>query len=336
MFEAFHNEKGAFLRELQPGERFIGFYILREKRLEAFRDATRGYYLSLVLSDRSGLLAARVWEGAENIEEEVLQGDVVKVDGEIELYINVPQIRIVRIRPAQPDEYDLRDLLASSKRDVDEMLASLHSFKEQIQEPNLAALVRYFFDDNTFMAEFTQAPAARRLHHAYLHGLLEHCIETLAIAETTTQLYPDIDTDLLFTGVLLHDVGKLREFSWDLDIDLTDEGRLLGHIVLTESMVSQAIQSLPNFPEELALRVRHMLLAHHGRYEWGSPRRPKTLEAIALHHIENLSAQLNRFNTLLDQRPMGEAWTNYDRSLRRNLYAGGEDDLSIEERGRKN
>jgi 3'-5' exoribonuclease len=129
----------------------------------------------------------------------------------------------------------------------------------------------------------------------------------------------------------LHDIGKLREYSWDLDIDQTDEGRLLGHIAITDQMLNEALAVQDDFPPELSLRLRHMLLAHHGRYEWGSPRRPQTMEAIALHHVENLSAQLNRFHSLIEERPLGEAWTDYDRLLGRQLYGGVGDDLNIEE-----
>ena len=163
---------------------------------------------------------------------------------------------------------------------------------------------------------------------------LEHTLEVLTLAHTLIEIYPQIDADLLLAGVLLHDIGKVREYTWDMDIDYSDEGRLLGHIVMTDEMVTTALQSLSEFPPELALRLRHMLLAHHGRYEWGSPRRPLTLEAIALHHIENLGAQINRFQMLLQDRPLGENWTSYDRMLGRQLYLGQDDDLNVEEQSR--
>jgi 3'-5' exoribonuclease len=135
-------------------------------------------------------------------------------------------------------------------------------------------------------------------------------------------LYPEIHRDLLITGILLHDIGKLEEYSWDLDITFTDKGRLAGHITLAVEKVAEAISTIPDFPEDLALHIRHLILAHHGRYEYGSPRRPKTLEAIALHHLENLDAQVNRFNYLITEaRNSGRAWTKYDRELGRSLYA---------------
>jgi 3'-5' exoribonuclease len=237
------------------------------------------------------------------------------------------------MRPAKSSEYDRRDLLPSSERDPEELLAQVQGYIEQIDNPHLRALVDHFYTDPNFLDQFRQAPAAQRVHHAYLGGLLEHTVEVLVVCKTVLGLYPQIDASLLLAGALLHDIGKLREYTWDLEIDYSDEGRLVGHVVMTDEMVSTALQSLPDFPEELALRLRHMLLSHHGRYEWGSPRRPMTLEAITLHHVEDLDAQVNRFQLLLQGRPTGELWTPYDRLLGRPLYAGSDDDLSAEERG---
>lgn len=335
MKESIHPDKGPFLRDLEPGNRFIGYYVLRSKQLEPFRDPARGYFLTLVLSDRSGQLIARVWDNAEMAYEDVLEGEIVKLDGETESFLERTQIRILRLRPAEPKEYDMRDMLPSSPRDPDEMLNELKGFINEIQNPHLSALVNIFFDDKEFIDQFVQAPAARRIHHAYLHGLLEHTLEILILAKTAIELYPHLDADLLFSGILLHDIGKVREYTWDLDINYTNEGRLLGHVVMANEMISKAIESLPEFPEELGLRLRHMLLSHHGRYEWGSPRRPKTLEAIALHQLENTSAQINRFSMLLDHRQPDKNWTEYDRLLRRQLYGSPEDDLSIEENSRR-
>ncbi len=328
--EAFHPQKGPFLRDLTPGEGFIGFYVVHRKQLEPFRDPSRGYYLTLVLGDRSGQRVARVWEDAEAVAEQVAEGAVVKIQGEAETYRERLQIRVLRIRPAEAQEYDWRDLLPASAQDPDDMLAQVLAAAERIQNPHLRALVAYFYHDDAFLEALRWVPAGRKVHHAYLSGLLEHLTEMLALAERVVEIYPQLDADLLTAGILLHDVGKVRELRWGLDIDYTDEGRLIGHIVLGDEMVAQALAALPDFPAELALRVRHMLLAHHNRYEWGSPRRPQTLEAIALAKIDDLSAQVNRFWLLLQQREVGEAWTPYDRLLERRLYAG-ETDLSVDE-----
>ncbi|MEK6256107.1 MAG: HD domain-containing protein [Chloroflexota bacterium] len=333
MNKAHHPNKGPFLRTLKPGDQFVGFYVIRSKQLEPFRDASRGNFLSLVLSDGSGQLLARVWEGAEEALEDIGQAKVGKLRAEVETYLDRTQIRVLQIRPATDDEFDPQDMLPSSERTKDEMLAELDRYIEKIQQPELRQLLDTLFGDNDFRADFAIAPAARRVHHAYLGGLIEHTLELAKIAETVLEVFPKLNKDLLLTGVLLHDIGKVHEFMWEYDIDYSTEGRLFGHIVMADEMLRNAIDSIKDFPQELTLQLRHMLLAHHGRYEWGSPRRPKTIEAIALHQIENLGAQINRFGTLLDDRPDGEAWTSYDRMLNRQLYGGIDDDLNVEELG---
>jgi 3'-5' exoribonuclease len=333
MAQSFHPQKGSFIRDLKPGDHFIGFYVLRYKHLEPFRDPSRGYFLTLILSDRSGQILARVWEEAEATADNLEQGLAVKVEGEVETYLDRTQIRVLRLRPAQPDEYDQRDFVPSSERDPDELLEKLNAYIGKITNSHLRSLVEHFFTDQDFLGRFRQAPAAQRVHHAYLGGLLEHTVEVLTLCQTVLELYPQIDASLLLAGALLHDIGKLREYTWELDIEYSDQGRLIGHIVATDEMVMAALNTMPDFPSELALRLRHMLLAHHGRYEWGSPRRPMTLEAITLHHIEDLDAQVNRFSLLMQNRPSGELWTPYDRLLGRQLYAGSDDDLTVEERG---
>jgi len=168
-----------------------------------------------------------------------------------------------------------------------------------------------------------------------------HTLQVAALAERLIELYPNLDSDMLLTGVLLHDIGKIRGFNWQMDIDYTDYGRLLGHVVIGIEMIAPIIDSILGFPPELALRVKHMVVSHHGRYEWGAPRRPKTVEAMALHHLEDLDAQVNRYDQILHARlEPGQAWTEYDRLLRRSLYAGSgaqilpEDvTLSVEEAG---
>ncbi|MBM4425567.1 MAG: HD domain-containing protein [Chloroflexi bacterium] len=330
----FHPHKGPYVRELKPGERITGFFLVRYKQLESFRDRTRGQFLTLMLSDRTGSVLARVWEGAPELAETFEQGSTVKVQGDVEMYMDRAQIIVQKLRPANADEYDLRDFQPTTEKSIDELTEVVRRAVDRIQDPHLAALVRRFYHDPAFLRLFTRAPAARRVHHAYIGGLLEHTAEVLALCGTVLALYPEIDSELLMTGALLHDIGKVREYDWQADIEYTDEGQLIGHITIGDEMVSAAIAALPGFPEELAMRVRHMILSHHGRYEWGSPRRPQTLEAMALHQIEELDAQVNRFRGLLANRPEGEPWTPYDRLLGRSLYAG-RGDLEIDEQSRE-
>jgi 3'-5' exoribonuclease len=326
--------KEQFVRDLRSGERALGFYLVRHKQLEPFRDRTRGEFLTLVLADRTGEILARVWEDAPAVAETFERGQAVKVLGEVEEYLGRWQVIIEKIRPAQPDEYDLADMLPATERDVEEMLASVRATVAEIEDPHLRALTAHFFDDADFAARFSRAPAARRIHHAYLGGLLEHTVEVVALCQALLEVYPEIHRDLLLAGALLHDIGKVAEFEYETDIAYSDEGRLLGHVVMSDRMVSSALATIPDFPSELALRLRHMILSHHGRYEWGSPRRPKTLEAVALHHVENLDVQVNRFHRILAARRDPEKpWTDYDTLLRRHLYAGREEGLSVEEEG---
>lgn len=329
-----HPNKGSFVRELKPGDRITGYYVVRYKQLEPFRDRSRGQFLTLLLSDRTGSALARVWEGAPELAETFEQGDLVKIQGDVEMYMDRLQVIILKLRRAQTDEYDLRDFQPATEKSIDELLSTVQNGVEQIANPHLNNLVRHFYDDPDFLRALTSAPAARRIHHAYLGGLLEHTAEVLKLCDAVLELYPDINGDLLRVGALLHDLGKVREYSWENEIEYTDEGQLIGHINIADEMVTGAIARLDGFPEELAWRVRHMILSHHGRYEWGSPRRPQTLEAQALHQIEELDAQVNRFRGLLANRPAGDSWTAFDRLLGRSLY-GGRNDLEIDERSRE-
>jgi len=335
MPEPYHSQKGPFIKELKLGDRITGFYLVRFKQLEFFRDRTRGQFMTLTLADRTGNILARVWEGAVELADTFDQGDIVKVQGDVEMYLDRVQIIVLKLRLADNGEFDLRDFQPATEKSVDELLTIVQNAIEQIQNTNLNSLVHQFYDDPDFLRQFTSVPGSRRMHHAYLGGLLEHTAEMLKLCETVLGLYPEIDADLLRTGVLLHDIGKVREYRWENEVEYTDEGQLIGHINIADEMVSKGVAELEDFPPELAWRVRHMILSHHGRYEAGSPRRPQTLEAMALHQIEELDAQVNRFRSILANRPEGEPWTAFDRRLGRPLYGGSEGDLEIDESSRE-
>lgn len=332
--ESASSGKGPYLREVQPGQRILGYFKVREKQLEKFRDTTRGRYLTLVLADKSGEMLARVWENAEDLAEKFSVGDVVKIIGDVELYRNRPQLIIQRLREATSNEYTTSDFERTAARPIDEMRAELLRLLGSVTNSSLRELLHLLFSDPQLLDAFCNAPAARKVHHAYHGGLLEHVLEIVALAQPLLQLYPELDADLLLTGIILHDIGKIYEFTWEPELDYTDAGRLLGHVVLGLQIVHGAIGKIADFPPDLSLRLQHMLASHHGRYEWGSPRRPKTLEAIALHHLEDLSAQVNRFSEVLQARPDRDGhWTTFETSLGRALYLGpdGDDSLSIEE-----
>lgn len=324
--------KDTFISDLKPGDRVTSFFMVRQKQLEPFRDKAKGEFLTLTLADRTGQVLARVWDNAPALAGTFEAGDVLKIAGDVEEYQGRTQVIVQRLRPATDGEYDLSDFVAATNRDVNAMLAAVQAAVVCISDPHLSALVRYFYGSESFLAALAQAPATRRLHHAYIGGWLEHLTQILALCDTVLNLHPELNADLLRAGALLLSAGKLREHSWATDIDYTDEGRLLGHIVLADEEVNHALAALPDFPPELALRVRHILLSHRGRYEWGSPRPPMTLEAIALHQIETLNTQLSRFRDLLNaRRDPNQPWTEYNRLLGRPLYAGYPDPVDTSE-----
>lgn len=333
MIDPVHPKKGPWIADLQSEDHFVGIYIARDAYLRSFRDPGRGQYLCVNLVDRTGSIEARVWENAEEIEALLQEPAVVKVEGEVELFQGRPQVRVMQLRIAGVDESEQADLLASTKRNLEHMLQTIDDAIKAIEDEFMRRLLRHFYNSPSFRQAISAAPAARRIHHAYIGGLLEHTYEILILAAPLLDLYPEIDRDLLTAGILLHDIGKLREFEWELDFAYTDEGRLLGHVVPGAEMVASATRHIEGFPHETEIHLRHLILSHHGRYEWGSPRRPKTLEAVALHHLENLDGQVNRFLSLIEKAKMeGRTWTKYDDLLGRSLYAGLDDDLKREER----
>ena len=327
--------KEQFISELKVGEAVVSFFLVRRKQLENFRDPSRGQFLTLVLVDRTGQMIGRVWENAREAYDAFAEGEVVKVQGVLEYYRDRPQLIAQRLRRAEPAEYDAGDFVPSTDKDVVALTSALRAAIAEVTHPSLGQLLRSFFDDEAFMQAFQTAPGSKAIHHPHLGGLLEHTLEVLSLAKALMQICPQIDRELLVAGVVLHDVGKTVAYEYTLDIDYSVVGRLEGHVALSDRMLNERIRAIPGFPEELRLRLSHMVLSHHGRYEWGSPREPATLEACALHHLDELSAQVNRFARVVAAASGADAealWSDYDRVLRRFLYLGRPyDEIVVEE-----
>jgi len=204
------------------------------------------------------------------------------------------------------------------------MLAAVDATVEAIGEPHLKRLLREFFVDPTTRAAFSTAPAAKAIHHAVLGGLLEHTVSVVGLCRLLADYYPAVNRDLLLTAAILHDLGKIKELTWDRVFDYTDPGRLLGHITLGALMVEERIRAIPDFPAALANSLLHCILSHHGELEWGSPKRPKTLEAIVLHYAENLDGKVNAFQGFAKRYPDPQhpGWTQFNKALDRYLYVG--------------
>jgi 3'-5' exoribonuclease len=315
--------KGPWVADLAAGAEFVGFYVARNPRLVDFRDPGRGKYLRMQLLDRTGVIEARLWDGAEELFDQVKEGGPVKVAGGVETFREELQVNVRRLRRASPEEVDIADFARVTARDPAAMWEAVMLAVGGIGDANLAAVVRHFYADPDWTSRFTEAPAARRIHHAYRSGFLEHVYELILLARPLMELYPEIDQDLLCAGILLHDIGKLEELDWGWDTDLTLEGHLVGHIVLGSRRVASAIDAIGGFPKARAAELLHLVVSHHGRLEWGSPRQPKSIEAVALHHLDNLDAQVNRIKLLTETaRANGDPWTPYDRLMGRSLYSG--------------
>ncbi|MEW5946834.1 MAG: HD domain-containing protein, partial [bacterium] len=234
------------------------------------------------------------------------------------------QIIVKNARLSAAGEYDPSDFLPAAQTDAEELYAFILAEIKKIKNGNLKRLLESFFGDPEFKELFKRAPAAKSIHHSYIGGLIEHTTNCLKLGAALCEIYPRLNRELLLAGIMLHDVGKTREFSFDTKINYTDEGRLLGHITIGENMIRDRIKEIEGFPESLAGEFLHMIISHHGENMTGSPKRPKTAEACALHHLENLDAQTKRFLQIIESVTPGYrgAWTPYDRLLDRYLFRG--------------
>lgn len=306
------------LASLRDGDAFEGFYVIKEA---SFQTAVNGKnYIRLTLSDASGSVGGNVWDANKEIFADCPAGSVVKVQAQAESYKGRQQIRIGRMRPAHSSEVDFDSFLPRSKRDAEEMRRELLAHVESIKDKDYLALAEAFFGDKALLERFLRSPAARDVHHAYLGGLVEHTLSMAAMAAGFAAA-GSVNRDLLLLGVLLHDVGKTEELSAKLSIEYTDRGKLIGHLSIGAEMCAERAAGIPNFPRTKLHLVQHLILSHHGRYEYGSPVLPKIPEAFALHHIDNLDAKVMTANRLLSgiQDPESH-WTEYNRALETALF----------------
>lgn len=295
------------------------FFAAVSKQVRTGRDG--GRYFALTLADRSGQIDGRMWEIDDAGDFD--SGDVVKVRGEVCRFNERLQIKVEKIRQATPDEYELGDFVPQSQRDIGEMWAELQGWVASIRDPDLKALVEAFLSDPVIAKTLREAPAAKGLHHAWMGGLLEHILSLMEMCELAARHYPEVNRDLLLTGVVLHDIGKLRELRWGTSFDYTMEGQLLGHITIGIGMIEQKIAGIPNFPAAKRLLVEHLVLSHHGEYEYGSPKLPMTAEAVLLHYLDNLDAKMQTVRSELARAEAagrgGDELTDWVRALERPL-----------------
>lgn len=290
------------------------------------RDFTGGKFLLFQFSDMEGILKGVLWEPTDDIERGIAVDDVVRVSGEIQEYQGALQLRILRIEKVSEGEYDPSIFLPASNRPIDELYDGILTLIAGVNDENLRGLLQAIFEDEGFKKSLIRAPAAKGWHHSYIGGLVEHTNDMAQLALKAAEIYPDVDRDLLLAGVLLHDIGKIEELSVTNHIDYSDSGRLLGHITLGVEFIDEYLRGIEGFPRELGVRLKHMIVSHHGMLENGSPIVPMTLEALLLHYIDNLDAQVRGVSQVLEKSTARSGnWTEYVRLLDRYIYRGNED-----------
>lgn len=305
-----------YIQELREGERISQVFLCKTK-ITATTKSGKNYY-SLTLQDRTGTLDGKVWElnGAIDHFEPM---DFIQADGEVIVFNNSPQLNIRRIRRAKEGEYDPKDYFPVSEKDPDVMYKELLGLIAQVKEPHLRQLVESFFvQDKAFIKAFREHSAAKSVHHGFIGGLMEHTLAVTKLCRFYCDQYPIINKDLLLTAAMFHDIGKTRELSAFPVNDYTDEGQLLGHIMIGCEMVSDRIRDIPGFPPKLAAELKHCILAHHGEMEYGSPKKPAIIEAAALYFADNTDAKLQIMRELLEPATPGE-WLGYNKLLDSNV-----------------
>jgi 3'-5' exoribonuclease len=315
-----------YVQLLTDGEALDEIYLVADKQLRANRNGN--LYLQLDLRDRTGGINARLWNAGEQLFRSFEEGDFLRAKGKVQLFQGTLQVILSHIERVPAEQVELGDFLPHTEQDVSKLLERLRGTLMGLASPHLRALAESFLSDADLLRDLSKAPAGVRNHHAYLGGLLEHVVTLLDVAERILPLYPELDRDLLLMGIFLHDIGKVRELSYERVFSYSDEGQLLGHLVLGVEMLSEKAARVAEllgepFPSELLLRLKHMIVSHHGAYEFGSPKLPMTPEAIALHYLDNLDAKIHAFTReIREDRNQESAWTPYNQNTQRRLFKG--------------
>lgn len=310
--------KRQYVRELAEGMRVDAYFALVSKEMRSTRAGEA--YLAMELGDRTGRMPAVYFKpSSESVS--VPSGAVVTVRGTVSRFRGSKRVSVEYLAPVS--DYDAGDLLESSQRDREEVVEEFKKMAATVRDAQLRRVIRAVFGDTGFFGRFADCPGARTHHHAYLGGLIEHTLAVARLCRSLGTVYPGVDVDLLTTAALLHDIGKVDELTWDTAVGYTDEGRLLGHVVLSDQRMRNAVASLsPALPAGLVTRISHSILSHHGELEWGSPKRPSTIEALLLHHADNLDAKADGFLALTAAASHAdEQWTDAVNLFRRPLYA---------------
>lgn len=306
-----------YINELRDGEMLSETYLCKSKQTLKTK-AGKSYY-SLLLQDKTGTLDAKVWElsnGIENFD----SMDYIHIDGQITSFQNSLQLNVKRVRKSQEGEYDPSDFVPTTTKNIDEMYNEILSIISKITDPYLSKLVSSFFvEDREFIKAFKYHSAAKTVHHGFVGGLVEHTLGVTKLCEYMAANYPLINRDLLISAALFHDLGKLDEISTFPENDYTDDGQLLGHIYIGTEKVGARIRTIPNFPKSLENELKHCILSHHGELEYGSPKKPALIEAVALTYADNTDAKLQTMTEILNGADDKSDWLGYNKFFETNI-----------------
>ncbi len=310
-----------YINELREGDHVSEIYLCKLKNI-AKTKAGKTYY-SLALQDKTGVIDTKIWElnnGIEHFE----QMDFVRIDGNVTSFQGNLQLNVRRLRKAREGEFDQREYIPSSDKDVNIMFRELTGYINGVQNIHLRKLLVALFSDEAFVKLFKEHSAAKRVHHGFMGGLLEHTLAVTRLCDFYCSQYPLLNRDLLITAAICHDIGKVKELSSFPANDYTDEGQLIGHIVMGTMMVEERIRDIDGFPDKLAAELKHCILAHHGELEFGSPKKPALIEAVALNFADNTDAKLESFlEALAEPNPQSGEWRGYNRLFETNIRATG-------------
>ncbi|MFC1528769.1 3'-5' exoribonuclease YhaM family protein [Candidatus Latescibacterota bacterium] len=307
------------ISEMNDGDEFVGFYVLKRCELKEFNG---GFRVDVELSDSTGTLPGVIWDDAHEYVKTLSKGIVVKVKGHVGSYRDRLQVRIEKIRPAEEGEYVSESFIPSTSKDVNELIERLNSLVDSIEDTYLSRLGKLIFGNSQLLQEFSKSPGGMKWHHPYLGGLLEHSVGVTEMCDFVAQQHPELNRDLLVLAALLHDIGKIKEFSATTVIDYTDEGRLEGHIVIGERFVRNMCDRIENFPSKLKMLISHLMLSHQGHKEFSSPVEPMIPEGFVIYYADEIDSKLNALEKIITKTTDEEKkWSTFNRILSRFIYA---------------
>ncbi len=308
--------KSPYVNEVEANRVITTSFLVHSKEIRQKKSGE--LYLSLLLGDRTGELDAKMWDNVADVIDSFERDDFVKVKGLVQVFHNRPQLTIHKMRRMDDSEIEFGDYFPSSRRDPEEMWTELRGVVAGIGNPHLKALLEAMLDDEEIARRYRLAPAAKQIHHAFLGGLIEHVLSLCTLARITAPHYPNVDVDLLLTGVVLHDIGKIYELNYERGFSYSNDGQLLGHINIGIKMVGDKLLRLPGFPPQLRILVEHMILSHHGHLEFGSPKLPQFPEALLLHYLDDMDSKMECMRALIEHdRQVEGCYTTYSAALER-------------------